>query len=453
MKKIILFSLMLILASALQAQTIKMNFPAFAGKTYDFIIFQGNTNIKAQQDTIPADGKFELKIPEEYAPYNGMCRWLITNSREGGGLDMSIPGKGYEVTCLSDKPSPKNIVYEGYDPVNELNKLYEEQQSIVSKFELMNNAMQVYNSEDKLYAIFAKEKEKQVKAYRKFQKTLKTNPNYNARFLPIVNLTQGIPNELTSDYKERALLNAKYIANDLNLDDLYTSGHWSGILASWVQLHTQALSEDSLMLPHFIKMGQRISSPKRYTDFVERITYYLNYYGQDDYISLLAPEVISSGKITEYTGKLSVYQKTLIGMQAPSLFLLTKKANGKTQTTELPSADFAQNNANSTLLIFYESGCAHCEILLGELPSNYDYLKQKGVDIITISADTDENVFRNTASAFPWKRAYCNLEGMSGINFTNYAVYGTPTIFAIDKQGKIITQMASMQQILDFVEK
>ena len=50
------------------AQKIEMLWPAFAGKTYDFIIFQ---------DTIAKDGSFVLSVPEKYAPYKGMSRWFL----------------------------------------------------------------------------------------------------------------------------------------------------------------------------------------------------------------------------------------------------------------------------------------------------------------------------------------------------------------------------------------
>ena len=59
------------------AQKIEMLWPAFAGKTYDFIIFQGDKQVTAQQDTIAKDGSFVLSVPQEYAPYTGMCRWFL----------------------------------------------------------------------------------------------------------------------------------------------------------------------------------------------------------------------------------------------------------------------------------------------------------------------------------------------------------------------------------------
>ncbi len=103
--------LLFVFAKEAVAQNISMEFPAFAGKTYDFVIFQGSKTITALQDTIPADGKFTLQIPKQYAPYTGMSRWLITGTAEGGGLDMAIPGYDFSVSCLSATPDNENISY------------------------------------------------------------------------------------------------------------------------------------------------------------------------------------------------------------------------------------------------------------------------------------------------------------------------------------------------------
>jgi hypothetical protein len=58
-----LFIFLCIVSNGAIAQSISMEFPAFAGKSYDFIIFQGSKSITVVQDTIPQNGKFKLTIP------------------------------------------------------------------------------------------------------------------------------------------------------------------------------------------------------------------------------------------------------------------------------------------------------------------------------------------------------------------------------------------------------
>jgi len=348
------------------AQTIRLEFPAFAGKTYDFIIFQGDRAVKLyENEKIPENGFLSINIPAAYAPYTGMCRWLLTNTAGGGGLDMAIPGFGFRVSCLSDKPNESNIVWDGYDAMNELNRLHRLQQNIIERFETMTKVLQLYDDKHPLYATFQKERETQRADYLQFQQDLKKNSNYNARFLPIVNLVNGIPPKLTDSYEERADMVNEYITQELNFDHLYTSGHWTGIIQSWVQMHAQMYNDRERFVKAFNIVGSRITDPKKYTDFVGKVTYALIQYTKDDFIEAVAPLVLSSGKITSYEGKtMQVYVKAMVGTKAPDLIIVEhsgklEKENPKTYL--LKSKDFAKNGMHKTLLIFYESGCGPCE--------------------------------------------------------------------------------------------
>lgn len=68
---------------------------------------------------------------------------------------------------------------------------------------------------------------------------------------------------------------------------------------------------------------------------------------------------------------------------------------------------------------------------------------------MAISADTNEKVFKDKAKYFPWKDTFCDYEGKAGINFQNYGAIGTPTLFLLDKTGKIEAKMAGLDEVLD----
>lgn len=432
----------ILLCGGASAQTIDIEFPKFAGKTYDFIIFQGDKLVKIYENaTIPKSGLVKLVIPPQYAPYRGMCRWLITGTAEGGGLDMAIPGQGFKVSCLSDKPNESNIQYIGFDAVNELNRLHREQQSIIDKFETMSKATKLYDAKHTLYAAFQKEKQGQIQAYEQFQQGLKRNTNYNARFLPIVNLVSGIPPKLTDDYEQKAKYVNEYITQELNYAHLYTSGHWTGIIQSWVQMHAQMYQDKAGFVQNFNTISSRISEPKHYTDFVGKVTYFLTQYGKDDFIAGITPTVVNSGKITAYEGKtMEVYLKALVGSQAPDIVL----PNGKV----LKSNALATENTEQTLVVFYASDCGHCEDMMHQLQAQYKTLQDKHIRIIALSADTDEALFNKTKASFPWADTHCDLKGMNGVNFKTFAVPGTPTLVLINKAGEILKRTPLLTDIL-----
>jgi hypothetical protein len=42
---------------------------------------------------------------------------------------------------------------------------------------------------------------------------------------------------------------------------------------------------------------------------------------------------------------------------------------------------------------------------------------------------------------------------MNGVNFKNYAVIGTPTMYILDNKGFILSKMATITEVFDFVKK
>lgn len=393
-----------------------------------------------------------MKIPKEYEPYTGMSRWLLTNSAEGGGLDMPIPGHDFSVTCLVAQPSDeKDFVYKNNTDATLLNTLFREQQTIVSRSEALNAVLNTYDKSDKSYPLFQQEYAKQQKAYTTFQQNLTKNKAYSARVFNIFGFTSGIGTELQNTEAAKARNISDYITNQLDFNVLYTSGHWTTIIASWVDIHTQVFQDKNAFATDFAKIEKKTDA-KLFTDFAGKVAYFLTQKGADDYITAIATTVNESSKILAFEGSMLAYQKVLVGSQAPDILLLEHIGDindHNHQTNVLESKNFASGDYKKTMVIFYESGCGPCENLLQQLPGNYEDLKKKGIRIIAISADTDEQFFKSKANAFPWKDTFCDYEGKGGINFQNYGVAGTPTIFLIDKSGKIEAKMAGLDEVLD----
>ncbi|MET3539179.1 peroxiredoxin family protein [Chryseobacterium limigenitum] len=442
MKKILLFVLAILFTTA-DAQEIQMYFPHFKGKTYNFVIFRGSDAKVVIKDTIPQDGKFTLKIPKEYAPYTGMSRWLITGTQEGGGLDMLIPGHDFSVKCTSAKPDNDNIIYTDNVEIPELNLFYKKQSEIFARHDAMLQATKAFTSKDKNYSVYEQEYRNQLKAYERLQDELKKKNDYASKFLPIVNLTQGIGTKIYQSEEEKARNAADYITNELDWEVLYTSGHWSGVITSWVDIHTLVLNNPKKFAADFSEINKKITDPDKYTDLVKRIAFAVNKSGEDRFLAEIAPIVAGSGKVTSYDGLLAAYVSGTQGNIAPDL---TLSPDGK---MILKSSNFSGKEYRKTLLIFYKSDCGSCIELLRELSVKYEQLKSAGVRIISFSADEDETVFKNKTKDFLWKDFYTDLKGLKGINFKNYGVVGTPTLFLIDRSGKIELRTATLREIED----
>ncbi|WP_407481975.1 thioredoxin family protein [Elizabethkingia meningoseptica] len=439
--------LMLFLTSfSLKGQNIEMYFPYFSGKNYQLVIFQGAQQKEILKGTIPRDGKFTLNIPKEYAPYTGMSRWLITGTKEGGGLDMFIPGKDFSVECEAAVPNEQNIIYKGNTGDKDLNDLYRAQNNIIRRYEIMQQAIKLYSQSDKNYNVFKEEAEKQQKAYESFQNSLKEKSDYISHFVPILNLPDGKGTRLFEKEQDRVDHIARYIAEDLDWEVLYTSGYWNRIVDTWVSIHLQLLKDKERFTREFRKISSRISIPKNYTEFVERVAYNLNLYGEDEYIGAIAPLVSSSDKITNYKGPLAVFIKGVIGSKAPDLVLsgYVTGAGEVSKASRLKMDKQTSPMFDSSLIVFYQSDCKNCTDFLQQLSEHYADIREKGIRVIAISADRDSEVFKSKAQSFPWKdNTYCNYKGVEGDNFQNYGVSGAPTLVWVDNNGKILSRGSS----------
>ncbi|OPC31989.1 alkyl hydroperoxide reductase [Elizabethkingia meningoseptica] len=290
-----------------------MSFPEFKGKSYDFIIFQGSEQKTVFQGVIPEDGKISLTIPKEYMPYNGMSRWLITGTKEGGGLDMYIPGHDFSVSCNSKKPNDTNIIFKDNYGNIELRELSKVQQQILDRYQVMLQAVNIFTTNDPNYRIFQSEYENQKRDYDKFQMSLSKKGGYISEFIRIVNITNGIGIKLYDKEVEKADHISFYIAHNLDWNILYTSGHWWSIISAWVNIHTKVLKDESRFVKEFELISSRLKNEVPYTDFISRLNYFLKEGGKENYIKEIESIVRDSknNENTSFSKTLTFYKSCL----------------------------------------------------------------------------------------------------------------------------------------------
>ncbi|MDV3538895.1 alkyl hydroperoxide reductase [Elizabethkingia anophelis] len=445
-KKFLASLFLIIIFTTTKAQNIDMKYAVYAGKSYMFVIFQGDQQKTIYEGKVPANGKFTLSIPREYRPYNGMARWLITGTMEGGGLDMYIPGKDFSAGLAEDNmPIEKSTFQTDNTAFTEMGNLFREQTSILSRYEAMQQAVNAFSPDDTNYPIFQQEYQNQLKAYGNFQHKLKTRNDYGSHFIRIVNITKGISPQLTGAPVDIAKSTEQYISNELDWPTLYTSGHWSTVINTWLSIHTQLIKKTEQFVEDFRKISNKITSPVIYTNLAKTMAHYLSQQGQDEYIGAIAPIIKESGKVSQYDGELTVYTKATVGSKAPDLIIPQQETSNKKQSDKTQILKIADKTYQQTLLFFYQStDCKTCDQQLQELSSNYQMLTAKGVRVITISADKEKALYTSKSKAFPWKDAYCDYKGEKGENFKNYSVTGAPTLILIDSGGNILSRGTSI---------
>lgn len=131
--------------------------------------------------------------------------------------------------------------------------------------------------------------------------------------------------------------------------------------------------------------------------------------------------------------------KTSIGQFAPNFAIETDSV--KTELLKL--------NCKGIALVFWSMECSHCRKLLPELKKSYKQLKTKGYEIVAVNLDAYRpawklDVLRN---GYPW----ININVQNPYNdpiTTSYNISGTPTIFILDAEKRIVDKPSDIKSIL-----
>jgi thiol-disulfide isomerase/thioredoxin len=439
-----LFSaLLLVLILPATAQDIQLHFPHFAGKQWDLLFLRAQSQDTVLSGIIPPDGRVLLRIPPARQGYRGMARWML---REGGGIDMILNNENFSVECLSDQPNDDNIIYTGSAENDFLRRNHREQEQLLQQHEAIRMLERAYAPGHPLYAAAAAEKKELARSWAAHRASLAASPLYAARFREIVDLTRGIGSELEQSEPDKAAEVDDYLSRRLPWEALYTSYHWSGVIYNWVQMHSLSIRSDAALLASARRIMARLPEAEMYTSFCEYMARYFVKEGKDSLLTALGPEIKASGKLLRSDGLLAQFAALQAGEQAPDLIFARLAATDEGYAVNILRS--GELSDRYSLLLFYQSGCGPCESSLAELQGSYGLLREKGVRLLAISADTDRQVFEETAAGHPWPDKFCDEQGMAGVNFRRYGVVGTPTLFLLDEKGQIVLRTAAVQAVL-----
>ncbi len=158
----------------------------------------------------------------------------------------------------------------------------------------------------------------------------------------------------------------------------------------------------------------------------------------NNYIKDIGCTDISAGK--NLNAKLEGFTKMALGKTVPDF---------KMNCADKSVYSLYQSAAPYTLIIFWASWCPHCLVTLPEIKRVYDGLKNKSLEIVTISIDTSATEWRKAINDgdYLWKNC-CDLKGWDGPEAINYYLSATPSIFLVDRQKKIIAKPMSAEELL-----
>ena len=434
-KQLLIFFLLSIILNG--HSQIKGNLKLYAGQELELT---GYNNFKTEIlsiTSIDSLGNFMIIYPNSYKGIG------VLKAKDKSSLAFILTETGLKITGTSLKDrdsllyinSKENNIFVQYFKDNR------QRQRASSAWYFLNNKYQ----EDE---VFANQKTILKNINTELDRIEKENTNYLdaidketyvSWFLPLKKLVSDMPIIVRYNKDKIPETIKQFRSIDFNNPKFKTSG----LLKDLIDGHYMLLEN----------MGQPMDSI--YTQMNESSNYLLNNLGENEILlnetsnylfnylekrslhkssEYLAVQLLSqNGCVLEekLENKLESYRKLKLGNKAPDIIFY--------DGTKLSSI-------NSTkLLVFGASWCPKCKEDLLKLNDYYDAWKQKGVDIIYISMDTNKTDFENTCKNVPWKTD-CKFTGWNRPAVKNYRVFATPTYFLLDKNLKIVLRPKSVQQ-------
>jgi thiol-disulfide isomerase/thioredoxin len=244
---------------------------------------------------------------------------------------------------------------------------------------------------------------------------------------------------------------AKNYFTQIDFDALYGSSMWFAIINSCMEVYTKESPYHQCFGADVASNLKRIKNQQVYEDLIDAAISVTEKFSWNKDQEAIVDFIIKDNRIKNPTGKLQKIIQSYqlgIGKKAPNLTLTNTVGNNTTTVLKTGAL-----NSKYTLLLFYQSDCGHCETAIETLKTNYKDLVARGIKIISIAGDLDPTTYTKTAASFPWAAKYRDVEGMNGVNFKNYAVIGTPTMYILDSKGIIVQKPATLEELVAWMEK
>lgn len=105
--------------------------------------------------------------------------------------------------------------------------------------------------------------------------------------------------------------------------------------------------------------------------------------------------------------------------------------------------------ADKKIVVFWSSTCSHCEKELPEILEKYSQLKNRNIEVIGLSLDSDKVSYSNKIKSLPWIND-TELRGWYSSYSETYNVHATPTYYILDSDNKIIAKPDHAKDVIAY---
>lgn len=281
--------------------------------------------------------------------------------------------------------------------------------------------------------------------------------SYVSWFLPTRKLVSSVATIAQYRTEELPATIAAFRALDYTNPRLYKSGLFKDAIEShfWLlensgkpldTVFSEMKTSIDAMLTKLVKNEQKLNEVTDYLfDLLERHSLFQ----ASEYLAIKVLNETSCTLNSDLAKQLESYRAMKKGNIAPEItFGNMSYVNGikQTQYSQLSSL-----STPYTLVIFGASWCPKCKEELPKIINSYKQWRNLGVEVVYISLDTDQAVFEESVKTYPFI-SYCDFKKWDSKVATNYYVFGTPTMYLLDKQREILLRPNTILQMDAWVD-
>ncbi|MDD2386722.1 MAG: TlpA disulfide reductase family protein [Bacteroidales bacterium] len=457
MKKILIINILLfIYAFAYSQSTITGTFPNLANQQIKLVGFNGFDIYAIDSMQANEKGQFQLSYGTEDF---GMAYLLSEDNKSFvvilSGERLKVKGESFAM--------PESIeIIEGHE-----NKFFERYSSEHPRREQTLGAWdyltKIYRK-DSLFAVHNDPKQ----AIEKEKKRIKTEDSlflaglpvnsHVSYYLPLRKLVSSVSTVAQYRTEEIPPTIASFRKIDYTDSRLYKSGLLSDLIDShfWL-IENSGRSLDSV----FIEMNKSIdilvenllSDEQKLNEITENLFKLLekrSLFKASEYLALKPLNEKACTINNDFAAQLESYRAMKKGNIATD-FDFKKDIFASGYEASKQPKKLSDLKSKYTVVVFGASWCSQCPQELSQISGLYKKWKEQGVEVVFVSLDEDEKIFKNFSSVFPFI-SLCDYQKWESPIAQTYHVFATPTIYLLNNKREILLRPNSVSQLDSWID-
>ena len=181
------------------------------------------------------------------------------------------------------------------------------------------------------------------------------------------------------------------------------------------------------------------------TDFLFDLLERHSLFQASEYLALKVLNEVSCTLNSDLARQLETYRAMKKGNTAPDFDFSGKVLYPAGIQSAAPSR-LSDLRAPYTLLVFGSSACPKCKEEVPQIATYYQQWRAQGLEVVFVSLDESEKEFREFSGGFPFI-SMCDFKKWKSPVVESYYVFGTPSMFLLDAERKILLRPNSVNQM------